>query len=62
MEIKDKLFDNNLQSFNFFNILQKEILGMWNLIDFRQRIIGSWTRLCDKLNEINVQEMLSSPD
>lgn len=63
MEIKDKRFDNNLRSVNFFNILQIKKLGMWNLIDFRQIIIGSWTRLCnDMLNELNVQKMLFNPD
>lgn len=63
MEIKDKLFDNYLWSVNFFDNLQIKIFGMWNLIDFRQSIIGSWTRLCnDMLNELNVQEMLFSPD
>lgn len=66
MEIKRKIFNNILQSFHLWNILQIKILEMWNLIDlidFRQNIITFWNGLRDgMLNEPNIQEMLSSPD
>lgn len=63
MEAKRKLFNNNLWSFSFWNMLQIKILEMWNLIDFRQSIIALWNGLCDDmLNESKIQEMLSSPD